>query len=44
MAMMASGTSGTPYENNDAVIEQDLIEPDDGIGLWSFIRLENYTN
>ena len=28
MAMMASGTSGNPYE--DTTIEQDLIDPDDG--------------
>ena len=31
MAMMASGTSGDPYDpySNDT-IEQDLIDPDDG--------------
>lgn len=32
MAMMASASSGNPYENyDDAEIEQDLIDPDDGI-------------
>lgn len=32
MAMMASASSGNPYENyNNAEIEQDLIDPDDGM-------------
>lgn len=32
MAMMASASSGNPYENYDNTeIEQDLIDPDDGI-------------
>ena len=31
MAMMASGTSGNPYDDYDhTTIEQDLIDPDDG--------------
>ena len=32
MAMMATGSSGNPYghTNNDDLIEQDLIDPDDG--------------
>jgi len=31
MAMMASGTTGNPYDNYDnREIEQDLIDPDDG--------------
>ena len=29
MAMMASGTSGNPY-GDDPIIENDLIEPDEG--------------
>lgn len=31
MAMMASASSRTPYENYNTEIEQDLIDPDDGI-------------
>lgn len=32
MAMMASASSGNPYENYDNTeIEQDLIDPNDGI-------------
>jgi len=32
MAMMASASSGNPYEHYDSTaIEQDLIDPDDGI-------------
>ena len=31
MAMMASASSGNPYENYDNTeIEQDLLDPDDG--------------
>ena len=31
MAMMASASSGNPYENyNNTEIEQDLLDPDDG--------------
>ena len=31
MAMMASASSGNPYEHyEDDAIEQDLIDPDDG--------------
>ena len=31
MAMMASATSGNPYDNYDSTeIEQDIIDPDDG--------------
>lgn len=31
MAMMASASSGNPYENySNAEIEQDMIDPDDG--------------
>lgn len=26
MAMMASGPAGNPYDQNDTVIEQDLLE------------------
>ena len=30
--MMASGSSGNPYEHyEDAEVEQDLIDPDDGM-------------
>lgn len=36
MAMMASASSGNPYENYDNTeIEQDLIDPDDGTLLVS---------
>ena len=32
MAMMASASSGNPYDNYDnREIEQDLIDPDDGM-------------
>lgn len=32
MAMMASASTGNPYENyNNTEIEQDLIDPDDGM-------------
>ena len=32
MAMMASATTGNPYNNFDNTeIEQDLIDPDDGM-------------
>ena len=31
MAMMASGPAGNPYDQNDTVIEQDLLE--DGIAF-----------
>ena len=32
MAMMASASAGNPYEHYDNTqIEQDLIDPDDGI-------------
>ena len=38
MAMMASASSGNPYDNYDNTeIEQDLIDPDDGI-----FGLQNY--
>lgn len=34
MAMMASASSGNPYENyHNTEIEQDLIDPDDGTSL-----------
>lgn len=37
MAMMASASSGNPYENYDNTeIERDLIDPDDGMLLVNF--------
>ncbi len=38
MAMMASASSGNPYDDYDNTeIEQDLIDPDDGIfAQWNY--------
>ena len=45
MAMMASGTSGDNYDPTDTAIEQDLIEPDEGMfshtNLFTMIRVLN---
>ena len=40
MAMMASASSRSPYDNYDNTeIEQDLIDPDDGISTCQTITL-----
>lgn len=45
MAMMASGMSGDAYDPTDTAIEQDLIEPDEGmlcqLNLFVMIKIPN---
>jgi hypothetical protein len=42
MAMMASGPAGNPYDQNDTIIEQDLLE--DGKALHVLLQLWGLTD